>query len=327
MAFVTGTAASYAALKTAVETACVAAGWTLADDILSKGSAFVQLRVATPSTTGSTQQGTGLAAFPGTGKSGTTLLGTVSYAPRLGPLTHPAATNYFKQIALPFDYFIFTFTAPDEVYVIARWVNYYTRLCFGVSKPPGAGGNGLWVDASVYGREGYGSTSGGYNSAIIGAASGSASYTGMGDPTYPCITGMWQNTRGHWFGTSYSPSLINTSEGWMVGGPLNYAGQCNAISAIDPLVSVLQSGSFADPPLLPIRVHQCISATENRVVLEVENARYFRLKNHDPEAIIQRGGSQWMVFPWLRKDGTVAGDVDGATHSGTFGWAIRYEGP
>ena len=45
------------------------------------------------------------------------------------------------------------------------------------------------------------------------------------------------------------------------------------------------------------------------------------------EAIIQRGGSQWMVFPWLRKDGTVAGDVDRATHSGTFGWAIRYEGP
>ena len=64
-----------------------------------------------------------------------------------------------------------------------------------------------------------------------------------------------------------------------------------------------------------------------RVVLEVENARYFRLKNHEPEAIIQRGGSQWMVFPWLRKDGTVTGDVDRATHSGTFGWAVRYEGP
>ena len=324
MAFVTGTAASYAALKTAVETACVAAGWTLADDILSKGSAFVQLRVATPSGTGSAQQGTGLAAFPGTGKSGTTLLGTVSNAPRLGPLTHPAA-GYFKQIDLPFDYFIFTFTAPDEVYVIARWGSYYTRLCFGVSKTPGAGGNGLWVDASVYGCEGYGSD--GYNGAIIGAASGSASYTVAGTPVYPSITGMWQNTRGHGYGTSYSPSLINTGAGWMVGGPLNYAGQCNAILAIDPLVSVLQSGSFADPPLLPIRVHQCISATENRVVLEVENARYFRLKNHEPEAIIQRGGSQWMVFPWLRKDGTVAGDVDRATHSGTFGWAIRYEGP
>ena len=96
---------------------------------------------------------------------------------------------------------------------------------------------------------------------------------------------------------------------------------------IAPLVAALQSGSFADPPLLPIRVHQCISATENRVVLEVENARYFRLKNHEPEAIIQRGGSQWMVFPWLRKDGTVTGDVSVATHSGTFGWAVRYEGP
>ena len=110
MAFVTGTAASYDELKTAVENACIAAGWTLADDILSKGLAFVQLRVATPSGTGSTQQGTGLAAFPGTGKSGTTLLGTVSNAPRLGPLTNPA-TGLFKQIHLPFDYFIFTFTA------------------------------------------------------------------------------------------------------------------------------------------------------------------------------------------------------------------------
>lgn len=325
MAFVTGTAASYAALKTAVETACVAAGWTLADDILSKGSAFVQLRVATPSGPASTQQGTGLAAFPGTGKSGTTLLGTVSNAPRLGPLTRPAA-NTFKQIGLPFDYFIFTFTAPDEVYVIARWGSYYTRLCFGVSKTPGAGGNGLWVDASVYGIEGNGHISD-YNGAIIGAASGSASGTITPTPHYPCITGMWQNTRGHWYGTSYSPSLINTGAGWMVGGPLNYAGQCNAIEPIAPLVAALQSGSFADPPLLPIRVHQCISATENRVVLEVENARYFRLKNHEPGAIIQRGGSQWMVFPWLGKDSTVTGDVSVATHSGTFGWAIRYEGP
>ena len=324
MAFVTGTAASYDELKTAVENACIAAGWTLADDILSKGSAFVQLRVATPASPSSDQQGTGLAAFPGTGKSGTTLLGTVSNAPRLGPLTHPAA-NYFKQIDLPFDYFIFTFTAPDEVYVIARWGSYYTRLCFGVSKTPGAGGNGLWVDASVYGCEGYGGS--GYNGAIIGAASGSASSRIASTPPYPCITGMWQNTRGHWYGTSYSSSLINTGAGWMVGGPLNYAGQCNAIEPIAPLVAALQSGSFADPPLLPIRVHQCISATENRVVLEVENARYFRLKNHEPEAIIQRGGSQWMVFPWLLKDGTVAGDVDTATHSGTFGWAIRYEGP
>lgn len=324
MAFVTGTAASYDELKTAVENACIAAGWTLADDILSKGSAFVQLRVATPATLSNSQQGTGLAAFPGTGKSGTTLLGTVDSAPRLGPLTHPNA-SYFKQIGLPFDYFIFTFTAPDEVYVIARWGSYYTRLCFGVSKTPGAGGNGLWVDASVYGCEGYGGS--GYNGAIIGAASGSASSRIASTPPYPCITGMWQNTRGHWYGTSYSSSLINTGAGWMVGGPLNYAGQCNAIEPIAPLVAALQSGSFADPPLLPIRVHQCISATENRVVLEVENARYFRLKNHEPEAIIQRGGSQWMVFPWLLKDGTVAGDVDTATHSGTFGWAIRYEGP
>ena len=322
MAFVTGTAASYDELKTAVETACVAAGWTLTDDILSKGSAFVQLRVATPASTSSDQQGTGLAAFPGTGKSGTTLLGTVSRAPRLGPLTRPTS-SYFKQIGLPFDYFIFTFTAPYEVYVIAHWDSYYTRLCFGVSKTPGAGGNGLWVDASVYGCEGYGIR--GYNGAIIGAASGSMFFYDSHE--IPCITGMWQNTRGHWYGTNYSSSLINTGAGWMTGGPLNYAGQCNAIEPIAPLVAALQSGSFADPPLLPIRVHQCISATENRVVLEVENARYFRLKNHEPEAIIQRGGSQWMVFPWLRKDGTVTGDVSVATHSGTFGWAVRYEGP
>lgn len=322
MAFSTGTAASYDELKTAVETACVAAGWTLDSGILSKGSAFVQLQVAIPSSASRYQQGTGLAAFPGTGKNGSTLLGTVSNAPRLGPLTRPDQ-SYFKQIDLPFDYFIFAFSAPDEVYVIARWEGYYTRLCFGVSKTPGAGGNGLWVDASVYGYEGYVS----YNGAVIGAASGSASSLQNSYAYSPCITGMWQNTRAHNAGISCSSSLINTGAGWMAGGPLNYAGQCNAIEPIAPLVAALQSGSFADPPLLPIRVHQCISATENRVVLEVENARYFRLKNHEPEAIIQRGGSQWMVFPWLRKDGTVAGDVDTATHSGTFGWAIRYEGP
>jgi hypothetical protein len=39
-----------------------------------------------------------------------------------------------------------------------------------------------------------------------------------------------------------------------------------------------------------------------------------------------------MVFPWLRKniaarDGSAAAGATGAiNHTGTFGWAIRYEG-
>ena len=322
MAFTTGTFATYDELKTAVEAACVAAGWTLADDILSKGGAFVQLRVATPANPNYAQQGTGLAAFPGTGKSGTTLIGAPVWAPRLGPLTHPAQ-SFFRQLALPADYFIFTFSNPDEVFIVARWNGFYTRLCFGVSTIPGSG---VWVDASVYGREGRGAN--GYNGAIIGATSGAGFHTPSSNVQYPCITGMWQSSvNGLYYGYAYSISIILSGGSWVSSNTVGLADWANAIEPIAPLLGCLQSGDFADPPLLPIRVHYAVTATTNKVVLEVENARYFRLKNHDAEAIIQRGGDRWMVFPWLKKNGAETGDVNVAEHSGTFGWAIRYDGP
>ena len=43
MATFTGQVASFAALKVAIETTLTARGWTLANGILSKGAAFVQL--------------------------------------------------------------------------------------------------------------------------------------------------------------------------------------------------------------------------------------------------------------------------------------------
>ena len=48
MAYVTGAAASFADLKTAIQNAATANGWTLTSDVLSKDGCFFKLKSATP---------------------------------------------------------------------------------------------------------------------------------------------------------------------------------------------------------------------------------------------------------------------------------------
>ena len=64
-----------------------------------------------------------------------------------------------------------------------------------------------------------------------------------------------------------------------------------------------------------------------RLVLEVRNARYMRIGNNDPEQVITLGPDRWKVFPFLRKNASVPDGGSVIDHSGTFGWAIRYDGP
>ena len=47
MAYITGSAASFADLQTAIQNACTANGWTLSSGILSKNGCFFQLVAGT----------------------------------------------------------------------------------------------------------------------------------------------------------------------------------------------------------------------------------------------------------------------------------------
>lgn len=67
---------------------------------------------------------------------------------------------------------------------------------------------------------------------------------------------------------------------------------------------------------------------ENKLSLicQFENARFLRIDNHEPEQILTLGHERWMIFPFCRKDVKNRNGGLNIYHTGTFGWAIRYEG-
>ena len=134
MAYITGTAATFADLQTALQNACTANGWTLSSGILSKNGCFFQL---VADTLGGYAQ---LKIFGGTSQTGTTLNGQPpsNYGAKI-------CSNNGNVIAFPINYEIHLFTNPDEVYCIINYnSDFYQQLSFGKSDVPGIGGTGAW---------------------------------------------------------------------------------------------------------------------------------------------------------------------------------------
>ena len=61
------------------------------------------------------------------------------------------------------------------------------------------------------------------------------------------------------------------------------------------------------------------------ILNSLNNARLLRIDNHESKTLVTFGSDQWKVFPWLRRNTEERGAVTSVNHSGTFGFAIRYE--
>lgn len=79
--------------------------------------------------------------------------------------------------------------------------------------------------------------------------------------------------------------------------------------------------------LLPIKAFIGRPSAKTSLGADMEFARRLRIDNLTPGDILVLGSDKWKIYPWYRKD--VANRNGGiyANHSGTFGWAIRYQGP
>ena len=77
--------------------------------------------------------------------------------------------------------------------------------------------------------------------------------------------------------------------------------------------------------LLPIKVIKTRASSKYSQVLQLENARNIRIDNYTPQEIIALGTDEWMVFPWYKKNVSARNGGGDVTHTGTFGWAIKYE--
>ncbi|WP_236173610.1 hypothetical protein [Pseudomonas pseudonitroreducens] len=297
MAYVNGSAGSLESLRQSLFDACTANGWSLAGSVLFKGSIYMQVLV----------QGAYLTIQGGTGVDGSNAL--VNPAPnysRIGLLAGQALT-------WPMAYEVFIGSAPDEVYLVVNYnVDCYQYLAFGGSSMSGLPGTGAWFSASVAQTVQY-----------IGIYPYGGARPGFPNGSAPAMFHV-TNTDG---GGIVQNSFIHHGFDSKTWTDANYTNGANAINAAVPHVLRLPNAWNSEGVLVPIQVHIFRPESKVTLVADLKNARYTRVDNYDPGQIIPLGPDRWKIFPWYRKNAAVRDGGDGINHTGTMGWAVRYDGP
>ncbi len=323
MAYYSGSANTFGDLLSALVDACVAEGWSWSDGILNKGAAYVRPYTATTTTS---TEGPGLLIQGGTGKASGALTGASDVIPRLGRC---GISDNFAEIAFPVSYSIHIFDDPDEVFLIIRYsVDRFGWLTFGVSNVPGVPGTGLWLAGIA--RRGWLTSQSSTNGFGITPESGGSAVINTSSGAVVCPGFFWAALR-HSSSADSRQDTIHTNfdgEGWAGGATISNPLAFNAIYPAIPLISYSPNAWNSEAVLVPIQGHVWRPASKCSLAVDVRNARYVRVDNYEPEQIVTLGPDAWKIYPFHRKDSTARdGAVNGLSHSGTFGWAIRYDGP
>jgi hypothetical protein len=330
MAYYSGTAANFTDLQTAIEDAAIANGYTRTNGILSKDSCYFRLDVV--SHTLSSVSYPGLSLRGGTSQSGSSLNGqpTAQYT---NDNAVKVSSSFDNPISFPVDYEIFTFTNPDEVYCVFKYnVDYYQMLAFGKSDVAGIGGTGAWFNASMNLLNVPTSTSNNYRAQTLKTdcyadglgISSFNSNAGLGSPLFFSSTSA--NTR---LASGFIHFDLDSLVGWRTLNNYNQAstglqGSSWAAGLLTSLPSPFNSATV----LIPIKLINLRATTSTHTIVgNLKNSRYLRIDNLDVGDIITYGSEQWKIYPVLRKNSALRdGPSTADFHSGTFGYAIKYEG-
>lgn len=329
MPFVTGTANNQAELLTALRNACVANGYTLTGEVLSKGD--VHVRTYNSATSG---EDNALVVWMGKGSSGGTLTDAFQYG-----VTPNRSTVHRCAYPVTYDIHIHG----SEVFMVWWDANgLYFWLGWGQSSPysatPGAG-NCLWCGGTA--STAYLIDCGTYYTPArwisIGATFG-GSTTGNSLNSQQCIAPalFWHTHNPRTMG--FSGTLYTDPTGLALGGrgPVTDSTDdlpVTGLRHLDPLLSRQPNAWNNESLLLPIHCFTPVASSKQKLDITVQNARYFRLNNVDPLTVLTLAGTSWKVYPWYKLDrSTPNGAASGAStaavnHTGTFGWAIKYDGP
>ncbi|PTS85480.1 hypothetical protein DBR00_06795 [Pseudomonas sp. HMWF032] len=287
MAYYSGAANDMAALRSALIGACVAEGWTLTGDILSKGTMFCRTVIFNGSLqiTGGTGIGAG-STLAGASSRSCHVLGTGNLA-----VTWPAA------------YEIFVF--PTEVFLVVRFsVDRYQWCAFGQSDIA-LPGTGMWFAAT----------------AGMQASTGIALTVTSSSTVHPSGLPFWAAYN------SDGPDNCRIHHGFDGAGWSSGSDLIGISYNASELISLLPNTWNSEAVLLPIRAFITRPSSKLSLALELINARFTRVDNHEPGEVITFGSERWKIFPGYRKDVVNRNGGTNIQHSGTFGWAVRYEGP
>lgn len=300
MAYYNGSANDMGALRSAVVGACQSAGWAWdgTDAVLSKAGMYLQLLVES-----------GYLRLLGRTSADA---GDMDHRVQIGPFTG-RGDDPLPSLIYPITYELFLFD--QEVYCVINYsVDCYQWFAWGKSTVQGLPGTGMWLGATAAGESTY------YAYGIGIRPDSGISSSGYG--AFFCPALFWS--------TSGAPeeSRVHTDldgQGWWMAQTVT--GNPVGISAAVPLIGVLPNAWNSEAVLLPIRALKVRPSNKLSLAADLEHARYTRVDNYSPGQIITIGADRWKLFPWFRKSSADRDCLVGASHSGTFGWALRYEGP
>lgn len=309
MAYYSGQASSYQELMNVLVSACVTEAWTWADGILNKGGIFVK---PTVNLTAIINKGSGLLLQAGTGKSGINLLNPSPGQVRIGSF---GLSPLVPDPVFPLNYHIFIFN--NEVYLVIKYsIDRFFWLAFGSSNIT----NTMWFSGTLALKSL--ENAGGSKSININLNTAGDVQSGG----YPSSSGFFLQTYdgGSMNATDviYEPNL-----GWLGGEGSSTVGHFSALYTTQPIWSRLPSVWSQESVLLPINPIIRLASSKYMIFCDVQNARYVRIDNYEPEQIIQLGSERWMILPFHKKNVVARNGGTNIDHTGTFGWAIRYDGP
>lgn len=305
MAYYSGQVSSYQELLDVLVASCVTEGWTWADGILSKGTAFLKL---------SNQAGNypGVVAQGGTGKAGSSLVNPSAAMPRLGRPAYLGQGNN-SNVTWPAQYYIHIFNNPDEVYLVLHHsVDAFWKLGFGLSSIQDSG---LWITG----------TAGSQGPTVSAENRGSFAprFNGSGSAYYSTGIPFWQTLANDGY---YVENILFRNGSWLHSG-----SKFHAVLATAPLFSRLPNVWNQETIFIPIKAFESVASSKQSMQLELAHCRYVRIDNYEPNQVVILGDEKWKIYPGIRKniserDGGGSTNY-GSDHSGTFGIAIKYDGP
>lgn len=299
MPYQTGTVANPADLKTTIETFAVARGWSLGSGILSKGGSYIRLT-----------------------------------APDAEILTIEASFDNFSTQAphtpriritsgWPVTYYLFGFTDVDNIYCVVNYsVSKFQYVAFGKLLKYGTWTGGTWASATLAHQTStlIGIVVSGTPLSMVGAYSGSP----------PALSGgaiQCSGEGGAAIANRQNSVLHAEIDGNTWAMPARDTFRINVTWPLGNLINRLPNAWNSQTLLLPYQMVATRASEYRSLVGEFPHIRACRIDNHEPGDIVTLGPDSWKLFPWLEKNSTQRDGVASSGHSGTLGWAIKYDGP
>lgn len=300
MAYVSGTAATFAELVAGIRNACTANGWTLSGEVLHKGTVYQRVRV----------NGNFIDSKGGTGIDGSNALtGESPSGSRIG-------SNNATTLIFPLTYEVFVHTNPDEVMVVISYgSDAFQWFAFGKSAVtlPGTGG---WHSGSLCTGWPVNVTLRAEATVLPNGYFGYRDSTSSGEQ---CPAMFWASSTENANGENANGEHIHTG----LNGA-TWEGNLKSSIYRAPLNAITPNAYNNQAVLLPIQVFSTIyGSSKVALVLDVAHCRSLSIANLNPGEIITLGTDRWKVFPWFMKN-SAEGIFD---YTGKHGFAVRYDGP